>query len=436
MASNSRRLRFESLESRRVLSLNWVTSGEASIDEDTIHISSAAVEDGLQSIALHGAYAELPPAPEYKITFDYDLKTWDSYSPDIPDVDDGFWDSFSFSVTDVPYAQLSLSDPISFPFVWGGSLWGDEVLETNAGTVTITFPGDSNTPRYLNVILDTLTPPTQDENYPSWGTVTVKLPDLEASDFEYVVPSDVTRERNGPLPVNVPFNLAFKITNNGDEQSEPTSASLYISLDGTIDPATDLLVTDIPIPALSIGQEMSFAPTGILLPILPATYIGEVYLGLFLNKDNVVLESEVDNNANLGEEVDMREVQLYDPVAQRGLWQVGGVTLTFPTRPDADAFLTANGFTLTFAILDAGWSRPLTTATVSRYNGRTMPADAFRIQAIPVRVGSAWGIGVQGAEAGFNPANLTTVFGEPSPRARWGWGLALLNYVRPYHTRF
>ena len=43
---------------------------------------------------------------------------------------------------------------------------------------------------------------------------------------------------------------------------------------------------------------------------------------------------------------------------------------------------------------------------------------------------------VQGGEPGYNPAGISPAIGEPSPRARWAWGFAILSYVQDYHNRF
>ncbi|HXG13257.1 MAG TPA: protein-arginine deiminase family protein [Gemmataceae bacterium] len=129
-------------------------------------------ESDTQPQAYHGATLGLSPAAQYQVTFTFDLASWDSYNEDTG-TGTGYWDSFSISLTDQPYPHLALTDPVSFPFVWGGGVWGDGVLDTSTGTLTLTLPGNLNGNNYLNVVLDTATPPTQDDLYPSWGTVTI-----------------------------------------------------------------------------------------------------------------------------------------------------------------------------------------------------------------------------------------------------------------------
>lgn len=139
-----------------------------------------------QNQALHMASTQLPPAASYKITFFYDLTTWDSYNaPGTPNPPfnggTGYWDSFSVSLSSQPYWQLTLSDPLTstelpgLGFLWGGSSYGgNNPAQNNAGTTTITVKGNPNGTNYLNVGLDTATFPDADTNFPSWGTFTIQ----------------------------------------------------------------------------------------------------------------------------------------------------------------------------------------------------------------------------------------------------------------------
>jgi hypothetical protein len=166
----------EELESRLVPS-TWSTFGEGSVSGNTVTVGVAGrSENGQQPIAFHGASAQLCAAREYVITFEYNLFTWDSYNADTGN-GTGYWDSFSVSITSVPYPQLAiLTDPLQFPngFVQGGTRWGDGVLERYSGTKTIRAAFNVMSPKYLNLVLDTTTQPTADDLYPSWGTFTIR----------------------------------------------------------------------------------------------------------------------------------------------------------------------------------------------------------------------------------------------------------------------
>jgi hypothetical protein len=133
-------------------------------------------ENGQQAVSRHGVSAGLPPSDSYKITFQCDLFSWDSYNP-VTKPGTGFWDSFSISVTDNKFWEIpGLSDPLTFPFyLFGGGSFGDGILK-KSGAVTKTATANANASgiTYLNVILDTGTLPESDTNFPSWGTCKIK----------------------------------------------------------------------------------------------------------------------------------------------------------------------------------------------------------------------------------------------------------------------
>ncbi len=133
----------------------------------------------MQNIAYHGASAQLPPAAQYAVSFDYEFYSWDSYNPTSVNFT-GYWDSFSVSVSGQPYWLQSLSDPVTpanfqgLGLITGGSLWGKGILQRFSGSKTVTMPGNPSGSNFLNVILDTATLVDSDHAFPSWGTVTVK----------------------------------------------------------------------------------------------------------------------------------------------------------------------------------------------------------------------------------------------------------------------
>lgn len=182
-SASRRELYFESLE-RRDLLTSWFTTGQAWVWEDEVRLGRpGSPEDSVQPSAIHGATLELPPAETYRVGFDYQLASWDSYNSAGLGDGKGHWDSFSFSVAEHPYADLPLTDPLRFPgrgFTWGGTTFGDAQLATVSSSVYQTFPGDGVAPRFLNVVLDTLTEPDADDAYPSWGRVVVHANDVEA----------------------------------------------------------------------------------------------------------------------------------------------------------------------------------------------------------------------------------------------------------------
>lgn len=175
---------------------------EVAITGDIITVGTAGrSEDTTLPTSIHGASALLPPGIAYTITFEYDLSTWDAYTEVNNKVSYGigYWDSFSMSVSPRPYWELALQDPlhdtsdIHFGLLWGGTGFGDGILDKNKGTLTVELPAFADA-TYLNFILDTQTPPDANHNFPSWGTFklvrvvakskpssVVFLPGLEAS---------------------------------------------------------------------------------------------------------------------------------------------------------------------------------------------------------------------------------------------------------------
>ena len=145
----------------------------------TLGVAGRSEDDLSQLDDYHGAYVLLPPGDGYAVSYIADLSTWDSYNKDLLDGHTGPWDSFSISITDQPYPDLTnLSYPLQntpnedFKFVWGGSSYNDGNLETYQGTGAFTVASNPAEARYLNVILDTRTA-AHDNQYPSWGTVTL-----------------------------------------------------------------------------------------------------------------------------------------------------------------------------------------------------------------------------------------------------------------------
>ena len=176
------------------MSLTWATCGscpeiaEVNVVGNTVSMGVPNRPDtGSQNIAIHGASAALPASSKYTITFQYDWSTWDSYSPPSEGYN-GFWDSFSVSVASLPYWQLPISNPITennlpgLALIWGGQTYGNGAFYHTTGTKTITVNGDSSGTNYLNVVLDTVTPPS-DHAYPSWGSVTITSISTDCADI-------------------------------------------------------------------------------------------------------------------------------------------------------------------------------------------------------------------------------------------------------------
>ena len=160
---------------------------EVSVSGDTITMGVAnRLETAGQPRSYHGAASLLAPANQYIITFDYDLYSWDSYSPRT-ELGKGYWDSFSISVSSQPLWQTTLSDPLTpnnlpgLGLIWGGAKWGDHILKHVSGRRTVIVQGSPTENNYLSVVLDTASVPDSDSAYPSWGTITIRNVDSDGN---------------------------------------------------------------------------------------------------------------------------------------------------------------------------------------------------------------------------------------------------------------
>jgi len=151
-----------------------------------LEIGTPTDESPTQQIqGIYGVSAALPKSyneTELLITFDWHFKTWDSYNaPGTPNPPynggTGYWDSWSATITKgATYWNTPITDPldgdVEHIFVLeGGTSYGDGFLEMYNGPWT-TFaytPPTVNAQYYLNFILDTVSPPSLNGNYPSWG---------------------------------------------------------------------------------------------------------------------------------------------------------------------------------------------------------------------------------------------------------------------------
>ena len=216
----------------------WETNPgtEVSVTGDTITLGIAKLEGNTQLEAVHGATLELPPAEQIYVEFNYGLSTWDSYNLNVgPGT--GYWDSFSISVSDDKYWNLSLTDPIDVSnplspgFLWGGTLYGDGVLDTMSGSAAETMTASTASTNYLNAVLDTATEPQANGSYPSWGT-------FEITKVEILGVPSVTKE----------LDDAWEENGNGDsiiDLGEKWYFGLFITVTNNIDfPIESVMVKD------------------------------------------------------------------------------------------------------------------------------------------------------------------------------------------------
>jgi len=175
------------------LTLNWVYSPDSTQTPGTpesVYWVNGNVEIGTptnespdqQEIGIYGVGAALPMAYNdvgFYITFDWLLKTWDSYNPNLGDGHTGWWDSLSATITKGDYYwNMPLTDPITTDpdieqiiVLEGGTSYDDGFLEMYTGpwTTFVYVPATVGDQYYLNLVIDTATAPDHNGNYPSWG---------------------------------------------------------------------------------------------------------------------------------------------------------------------------------------------------------------------------------------------------------------------------
>src|SRR5262249_25006813 len=110
---------------------------------------------------------------------------------------------------------------------------------------TLTFPGTANSPKYLNIVLDTASLPDADTNYPSWGTVTVHYVDLTAEvDKPNVHPTLAPDLHLKHIFSKEQLTVPVKVTNAGFENASTNiSIAFSLSLTSTYDPSTAVAIT-------------------------------------------------------------------------------------------------------------------------------------------------------------------------------------------------
>jgi subtilisin family serine protease len=126
--------------------------------------------------SICGYSIPLERATSYSVKASYTLNTWDAYKKD------AYWDSMSISISQKYYWVLNgLMDPIdklpnllSVAAVVGGETRGPDSFKVVEGALDDKTKIKGFDTNYLNLVLDTKTGPDSDDQYPSWGKITVQ----------------------------------------------------------------------------------------------------------------------------------------------------------------------------------------------------------------------------------------------------------------------
>lgn len=171
--------------------ITWVLSTDsiAASPDNTVAFSSTVVNgfneiglaiNGTQAPGIYGAGFVWTTTSDFSMRFDSDLKTWDSYSPNVANTNTGYFDGFIVSVSQTDYYwNLPQSDPVNTAggnaWSWGGQTYGDaqESYFCNVGCTDSIFLNNGAGTYFVSLVLDTKTTPDVDSNYASWGTFQV-----------------------------------------------------------------------------------------------------------------------------------------------------------------------------------------------------------------------------------------------------------------------
>lgn len=277
--------------------------------------------------------------------------------------------------------------------------------------------------------------------------ITVPNVDLVATSFKYSVDADSSNRAspnfptalNGPLPVNAQFRVESVIANRGTTAAGTCSVGVYLSTDATIS-STDTRIATFSLPSINPAQTVQFFGRC----VLPQTnLVKKVWIGIVLDPGNQIGETNENNNANQGENIDRRTVQLYDPIERFYFYS------PYSSKSAAEQDLQAAGFSVSPPGTGDGYSRHLSSSVTirSRYDGVNYTGRAFRQHAFVFGSGgrldyydidsqrwesrtfSSWTVAVQG----------DTYITEPSPvYAVLVAGLFpdYARYVRDWHARY
>ncbi len=190
-----------------------------------------APETGKQPSGIFGAGTTVSGGAGYRVLFDFDGYTWDSYNttfPTNPGASDGYWDLFAMNINttgsfywDMVNGGLgALGDPLlsvdpaGTPVIdpdgvgplagatwgWGGLDYAAGYFEEEHGTFAIDLMATTVGQIFnISAVLDTSSDPQSDTNYPSWGTFNANGP---------VTPPDGGTSQDVPVPASVWLMLA------------------------------------------------------------------------------------------------------------------------------------------------------------------------------------------------------------------------------------
>lgn len=299
------------------------------------------------------------------------------------------------------------------------------------GSFTLSAPltTDPTRPNILVVADPANTVPESNEGNNVAPLVVIAAPDLVATSFNYSITTKLGLQINTLLPVGSEFTVNLELKNQGAGDSGSFDVVLYVSADQKIDIGFDFTSLSLKLPRVSglrAGESRMITATA-TLPLLlsPTVYHGRVWLGVAVDTDNQVPESNDVNNWNRAGNTtlgDIRPVQLFDPFV------VPKVTTGTDPRFDlgsssrqAARWLEQNKFKKISFPFDnfRSFSRRSSDITVSYFNGIALPGKFYRIEGVLRRSNGRYRLRtISGADSTFPPSDVKSILlTEPNPEA-------------------
>jgi hypothetical protein len=195
-----------------------------------------------------------------------------------------------------------------------------------AGQYSLSAPGLADGSYQLGVAL----PPAAGQQAPALVEQTITVSNGQASapsDFAVHAPADLVATAfqviGQPADWGQPVTLSFTVANQGAGDGGPFDVGVYLSSDGQID-GGDTLLQSVAFPN-GLGRSSSETKLVTLdLPAKPAGFIGldTSFLGLIIDPEDRVPETNKANNSNQGQEIDEATIA---PAANTAVTSGGGV---------------------------------------------------------------------------------------------------------------
>jgi hypothetical protein len=141
------------------------------------------------------------------------------------------------------------------------------------------------------------------------------LPDLKGYDGRPTYPSAYFYLADNTVYWGDQIKVSFDIANAGGSVSgSPTqNVAFYLSNDASVTPSTDYLLAKFTLGVPAGGKFNGYTASMTLPAVNPNGGSGTYYVGMFVDADKQITESDESNNKNQGVGIDLAKVTIYSP---------------------------------------------------------------------------------------------------------------------------